>query len=300
MMKKLLMLCTALFFMYSCNTTEKDLSKDLELPDSLLMDENMQISKETMENIIQNVSSPIEMASLIKSTNVPFSQRILSSTEFVGDYNTSYRKALSLGVFGADLGYLNIYEKTGSAITHLSSIKTLSDGLKIGQFFDFSTLKRLASSSNNLDSLIFISINSFNRMDEYLRENNRSNISTLLVTGVWIEGLYLATQIQKENPNKELAERIGEQKLFLNDIILLLSLFKSDKNFQNLITDIESLKALYKDVSISYEVGEPEMVEKDGRLVIVQHETSIVKISDEQLKEIIKETEIIRNKIVNI
>jgi len=300
MIRKLLMLCIAAVFLYSCNNSEKDLSQDLDLPDSLLMDQNMQISKETMENIIQSVSSPIEMAALIKSTNVPFSQRLLSSTEYVDEYNTNYRKALALGIFGADLGYLNIYEKTGTAITHLSAIKTLSDGLKIGQFFDFSVLKRLASSSNNLDSLIFISINSFNRMDEYLRENNRTNVSTLIVTGVWIEGLYLATQIQKEHPNKELAERIGEQKLFMNDMILLLSLFKADKKFQGLIKDIEELKALYKDVTISYEVGEPEMVEKDGRLVIVQNETSIVKITDAQLNEIIEKTEIIRNKIVNI
>ena len=145
-----------------------------------------------------------------------------------------------------------------------------------------------------------ITKNSCNRMEYELRDNNRTNIRPLIVIGVWIEGLYLATQIQKENPNKELAERIGEQKLFMNDMILLLSLFKADKNFQTLISDIEELKTLYKDVAISYEVGEPEMVEKDGRLVIVQNETSVVKISDEQLNNIIKQTEIIRNKIVNI
>ena len=92
MMRKFLMLFVALVFLYSCNNSEKDLSQDLDLPDSLLMDQNMQISKETMENIIQSVSSPIEMAALIKSTNVPFSQRLLSSTEYVNEYKLNYKK----------------------------------------------------------------------------------------------------------------------------------------------------------------------------------------------------------------
>ena len=38
-------------------------------------------------------------------------------------------------------------------------------------------------------------------MDEYLRENNRSDISSLLVTGMWIEGMYLACQVVKEVPH---------------------------------------------------------------------------------------------------
>ncbi|HBF87208.1 MAG TPA: hypothetical protein DDX39_01100 [Bacteroidales bacterium] len=287
--------------MYSCNNSNQaDVSKDFEVPDSVLMEKPLEISEETMENIIQNISSPIEMASLIKSTGAPFSQKLLSPTDYVDEYGTNFKKALSLGVFGADLGYLNMYEKTGSVITHLSSIKSLADDLKVGQFFDFAMLKRLSTSSNNLDSLIFISVSSFNLMDEYLRENGRTNISTLLVTGVWIEGLYLATQIVKDKPNAEIAERIGEQKLFMNDIILLLSNYKSDQNFQELIVDLESIKALYDGVKISYEVGEPEMIEKDGRLVIVQNEKSVVEITDAQLDKIIEQTEIIRSKIVNI
>lgn len=301
MKRKILMLFVALAFIYSCNNSNQgDMSRDFEVPDSVLMDKPLEISKETMENIIQNISSPIEMAALIKSTGAPFSQKLLSPTEYVDDYSTNFKKALSLGVFGADLGYLNMYEKTGSVITHLSSIKSLADDLKVGQFFDFSTLKRLASSSSDLDSLIFISVSSFNQMDEYLRENGRTNISTLLVTGVWIEGLYLATQIVKDVPNDEIAERIGEQKLFMNDIVLLLSNYKSDKNFEQLIKDIETIKVLYDGVKITYEVGEPEMVEKDGRLVIVQNEESIVEITEEQLQNIVKQTEVIRSKIVNI
>jgi hypothetical protein len=76
-------------------------------------------------------------------------------------------------------------------------------------------LKRLAINNEDLDRLMFLSVNSFNRMDRYLRDNNRNNLSTLIVTGVWIEGLYLATQVYKDKPDKRIADRIGEQKNYI-------------------------------------------------------------------------------------
>jgi len=72
-------------------------------------------------------------------------------------------------------------------------------------------------------------------MDKYLRSDNRSELSTLMVTGVWIEGLYLATQVAKSSPHPQLAERIGEQKIIMGDLMLILENYKNDKNFLKLI-----------------------------------------------------------------
>ena len=88
-----------------------------------------------------------------------------------------------LGIYGADLGYLNIYGKTGNSVDVLSAIKRLADGLRVGQFFDFETLKRLSTSKSNLDSLLFLSVNSYNQIDNYLRNNDRGSISALMITG---------------------------------------------------------------------------------------------------------------------
>ena len=53
---------------------------------------------------------------------------------------------------------------------------------------------------------------------------------------------------------------------------------------------------IYDKIKIEYQVGEPETVEVDGRLMIMQNETSIVNISQEQLDQIIDIIERIRNK----
>jgi len=148
---------------------------------------------------------------------------------------------------------------------------------------------------------MYISVASFNNMDAYLRENNRSNISSLIVVGVWIQGLYIATQVVKEAPdNPELIERIGEQKLILNDLLLILKNYKADKKFYDLIQQIERIKGEFDPVKITYEIGEPEAVEIDGMLVIKQNETSHVEVSEEQIANIINVIEEVRNKLISL
>ncbi|MFQ3579081.1 MAG: hypothetical protein SNJ71_02940, partial [Bacteroidales bacterium] len=213
-------------------------------------------------------------------------------------YNTEFEKALNLGILGADLGYLNIYNKTSLILNHISAIKKLTEYLKIGQFFDFNTLKRLASNNENLDSLMYISTSSFNKMDNYLRENKRSNASVLMVAGVWIEGLYLATQVAKKSKNKDLEKRIGEQKITLNDLLLIVSLYNSDPNFAELTKEFEILKEAFAPIKITEEKGEATMKEINGMLVIVQNDIQHVEIPEGQMEIIIKATENFRNKII--
>ncbi len=283
----------------SCKSGGQEKNATDEIPDSVL-NQGIEISEEVMQDIVQNISSPVEMAAMIKDLGVPYSIKYISSTNRVGNLTTSYQQSLNLGIYAADLGYLNMYNKTTAVIDYLTAIKTLSDQIKVGQFFDFTTLKRLATNSKNLDSLMYISVHSFNQMDKYLHSNNRTNLSTLIVTGVWIEGLYLGTQVYKVAPDKQLADRIGEQKLTLDQLVLVLDKFKKDKQYEKLLTELMVLKDLYKSVVITYETGEPEMVEENGMLTIVQHDKSIVNMTPAQLTSIINATEQVRNRLISL
>jgi hypothetical protein len=240
------------------------------------------------------------MAALIKELGVPYSNKYLSSTDRVENLSTSFKQSLNLGIYGADLGYLNMYNKTSAVIDYISAIKTLADGIKVGQFFDFTTLKRLATNNQNLDSLMYISVHSFNQMDKYLHSNNRSNLSALIVTGVWIEGLYLGTQVARETTNAQLAERIGEQKLTLNELILILDVYKKDKQYAKLIDELQLIKDQYQNVNIKTIKGEPEMIEENGVLTIIQNDKSVVEISPDQLNKIINTAEEVRNRLISL
>lgn len=304
MLKKILLLALSIVFINACapsgdDNMNTDEFGEIPVDSSTNTDASLVVSEVAMEEIVQNISSPVEMAALIKDVGVPFSMEYLSSTDNADRFDTNFKKALALGFMGADLGYLNIYNKTSQIISYITVIKKLADGLKVGQFFDFNTLKRLATNNENLDSLMYISVNSFNRMDSYLRDTKRSDLSALIVAGVWIEGMYLATQVIDEKYNKDIADRIGEQKVILEELLLILKNFESNPNFAALVKDFEDIKATFDGVDIKYEVGEPQTIEEDGKLVIIQNERSVITISDEQLQKIIDVVENKRNKLIN-
>jgi len=299
MIKRVFSLLVISLLLITCKSGKQPGDSSLDVPDTVL-NEGLEISEEVMQDIVQNISSPVEMAALVKSLNANYSIKYLAPTENVDKLTTSFKQAFYLGVYAADLGYLNMYNKTNTVLDYVTAIKTLADGIRVGQFFDFTTLKRLAQSNQNLDSLMYISVHSFNQMDKYLRTDGRSNLSTLMVTGIWIEGLYLATQVVKETPHPELSERIGEQKIIMSNLMLILENFKSDKQFASLIEDIKFLKTEFDGVTITIKKGEPEAIEENGMLVIVQNDVSTVNITPEQLNRIIEKTEKIRNKLISM
>ena len=282
----------------SCTTCSRT-NTDFVIPDSIRSSGELPVNPTVMEDMVDNIASPIEMASLVKSLNVPFSQKHLASTKNVSNYNTSQEKAFNLGIYGCDLGYLNMYGRTSLVLDYISAIKNLADGINVGQFFDFNTLKRLATNNQNVDSLVHVSQLSFNMMDKYLQRNNRGNLSILMVAGVWVEGLYLSAQFLKERPNeKRLAESIGEQKLMLDQLILILKNYGREQYIANLIAELTTIKDIYDGIKITIEVGEPKMIEVDGMLTFVQTDVSTVHYSKEQMQTIITQAEIVRNKLI--
>jgi len=301
MSKRLIYILLPLLIFAACQSDKQkdtNFADEFNVPDSVINDGILEISQDAMDEIVQNISSPVEIAALIKSVGVPYSKNYLASTDHIDNYNTSFEKALGLGIYGADLGYQNMYNKTGSVIDYIQAIKTLADGIRVGQFFDFSTLKRLVTNNQNLDSLMTISVQNFNQMDRYLNENNRSNLSSLIVAGVWIESMYLLCEVKKESPNTDLSEKIGEQKLILSNLMLVLKHYENDAKFKDLIDDFTEIQVLFNDVTITNVMGEPEMVEEDGMLVIKQNDEQTIEISNETLFKIIDKTVEVRNKII--
>jgi len=267
--------------------------------DTVPVSEVQKLSPEAIADISKNISSPVEIANLLLKLDIPFSQNYLATSVDANKLSTNFDKAIKLGILGADLGYLNMYEKTGSSLDVLSSIRKLAEDIKVGQFFDFESIKRLSKNKSNLDSLLFISIDSYTKIDNYLRENDRGQLSALMIIGVWIEGQYLATQVVSKVPDKMLMDRVGEQKIILNDLIFLLVPYcNHDSEYSALCKNLQEIKDKYHDVRITYTQGDPISVEKDGGLTVTQTETSVVEMSKEQLDGIIEITKNIRNRLV--
>ncbi len=280
------------------NSDDKEIS---DIPENIQIEKQTQpVNDEVIDQIVSSFPSPVTIAAIIHSLDIPFSKKYLVDPDIIENYDSNNKKAFALGVISADLGYLNVYERTNLIVQYLSSIKRLSDDLRIGQFFDFQALKRLATTNDNMDSLIYLSISSFNKMDQHLRNNARGNLSLLMITGVWLEGMYLMTQVAKESDDPRLIDQIGSQKVIFNMLYPVLKMYKDDKYFQTIANEFKKFDKIFSQITITYETGKTETKYIDGRPVIIQNERSVVNITDEQLKDLIYTTEQVRNKLINL
>jgi len=259
------------------------------------------ISEAVIGDILQQIPSPLEISVLLKESGKKYNVNYLNSPDNLAKYNSNYKKALNLGIYGTDLGYTNIYEQNQDGVKYMASIKSLADGLNIGQFFDIETIGRLATNSKNLDSLLLITTQNFNNINHYLQTQSRSNLSVLLLTGGWLEAMHITCNVAGADPNnKELQEKIGEQKVILENIILLLSFYKeTDQNMASLLTDMEDLKKVFDKVNITYTYKESTFEVVDGVMVIKDNSTTTIDIKPENINDIRSLSSSIRNKIIS-
>lgn len=254
-----------------------------------------------VNDILHRIPSPLEISVLLKESGRKYNSEFLNSPDNLSRYNTNYKRALNLGIYGTDLGYTNIYEQSQDGIRYMSTIKDLANELNIGQFFQMETIGRLVSNSNNLDSLILITTQNFNSINQYLQSQNRSHLSVLFLTGGWLEALHITCEVAKANPdNAQLQETIGNQKIILDNIVQLLSFYKdSDRNMASLLADLEPLRQSYDKVTITtvYKPSSYEIV--DGVMVVKDNSSSTVAITQADIESIRSVAQGIRTKIIS-
>ncbi len=307
-MKRLLFIgCISFLFVFAvtfsgckgCNNSEENLKIPKNLP--VTTEQPSPKNEQVIDNIVNSFPSPVEISAIIKNLDIPFSKRYLADPGIIENYDTNNKKAFGLGVLSADLGYLNVYEETTLIVEYLSAIKRLADDLRVGQFIDFQSLKRLATSNDNMDSLIFLSLTSFTNINQFLQNNHRGNLSLLMVTGVWLESLYLMTQVYKYHPDKRLRDLIGDQKTLFTMLYKAIKLYNVGY-FKVLGQEFDKLNSVFSKITITYEkVNVPkERADTNGIPVYEQQETSVVHITDAQVKQLINITQQVRNKLINL
>lgn len=265
-----------------------------------------QDKNELLNNLLQSIPSPLEISTLIKNTGVQYDAKMLNSASNVRKYNTDFKKAFNLGVYSTDLGYVNIYQKKDTvAMSYLSAIVNISDGLKIDKLIDFAEITQYTL-SNNLNGLLAETSNSFEKINKYLLDNQKPELSVLILTGAWLETLYLTCQVAKQFPNKVLDDRIAEQKIILDKILPMLSSYNKNTEITSLITDLTQLSDVFKKIKINQKVKADEnyRVEMWGTLEVIifdgeDNNKNAPKYKPEDLANILKVSSVIRLKMVN-
>jgi len=243
-----------------------------------------------------SIPSPIQMATLIKSKVGVFNENLLTNPESVSAFTTTFKRAINMGVYGADLGYATIYENNTKAVSYLASIETLSDELGIAGAFNQTLLERFIENGNNPDSMLVIMSEGYREGDKFLKDNEKHDVATLILTGGWIESLYFAAVSYETSKDQELANRIGEQKTGLKTIIELLTDFNTDEFYTTLISDLQTLAGDFEKIKFNYQFIEPTHDAKNFQTNI-KSKSSVI-IEPAVLNSIIAKIKTIRNSLI--
>jgi hypothetical protein len=197
----------ALFAACGGDKEKADGKEDLvEVPDTI---------KTTVVNVggeLFSVPSPIQTALLIQKSGVTYDKTILHTASKVNTYSTDYLRALNLGIYGADLGYVSLYNQTQDAIGYLGALKQLADKLGVSAAFDAGTMKRIEGNITNKDSMLVLVGIAYRSSDAFLKNNQRNDVSSLILAGGWLESMHFSVAAYKQKGTNELKWRIAEQK----------------------------------------------------------------------------------------
>ena len=244
-----------------------------------------------------SIPSPIQTAMLIQGAGVAYDKSILNTKENLSQYATDYSKALNLGIYGADLGYVSMYSKSQDVIVYLTAVKKLADELGVSSAFGAETMKRFNNNMSNKDSMTVLVGLAYREGDAFLQQNKRNDISSLILVGGWIESLNFAISVNKVKSNDAVKRRIADQKQALNSIIKLLSQFETKGEYTGLIDELKDLSKIFDTITYKFISEKPETNAAKKMTTINSH--TEVTITKEQLDQITAKVESIRKKIVN-
>lgn len=228
--------------------------------------------------------APLQIASAIKIAKTNFSVKLLAPVGRLAILPSSnYLKALNMGIYGVDMGYATVFGYHQTSINYLLVVQKLKDELKISNSFDVSMINRFKNNTNNQDSLFSIILDAFNKTHQFLRDDHRGDIGLLIITGYYIEGLYLASNLIKTDKDTQLISLVVKQKIFLDNLIELFDEFKTDENIKELLESLNDFKTAYSGINVDFNKVD---------------NANDVAISAKDLKVITEKISALRNKIV--
>lgn len=253
-LQKTLACCIVAFFMTSCGEkTKSDSGFENKEPDSLELAEQLKKRglPQRLDYLIDNLVLSDGMIKTLSTERNLYDNSLLNKHERAKLYTTSRSKALNLGIYGAELNYLIHFEQTQRSMRHLIASKYLATQIGVAMAFSEETMTEYESNVENTDSLINIIFMAYDNVKKVLKSEDQFLLSTLVITGSWIENMYIATKLLPYYKSKEtkakLVTKVVEQRSYLIKIKELVNALDEGDNIyvNELMVDLNRIDSVY-------------------------------------------------------
>jgi hypothetical protein len=297
-MKKRLIIAAAYLapvLMLQLTSCSGDSEKDNELTvkqDTTANDENLE------DKIFYQIPTPNELFAVMKEIGGKGNPSLLIKISDVAKFTEPRQKAMVFGALAADMAYAASYDLENT-LEYLSTIQSMSKDLEISGAFDESIFKAANENmeKSNSDSLMKLSNDVYFKAYAYLEDNERGAMLGQIVTGGWIESLYMMVNIAGPYKDKDpIIQRIIEQKLNYENLWGFLMKYEDDDAVKKTIAELEELGMIFD--SFETKASDVEVNTKEG-VDVISGGTEIVpnKLGYNDLVNKIKE---MRNRIISV
>ena len=239
------------------------------------------------------IPSPIQAAILFRKTNLQYNPELVNPLANSELHVSRFQKALNMGVYGADLGYLSNFNNATMNLAYFGQVQKTAEELDVINNIDPELLRRFAENVESPDSLYALNADLYQAINQYLKDNEQNETATLVLAGGWLEALWLSLDHAEEH--SDLRKRIGEQGSGLTGLVTLLELYQ-DPQVQEFREGLLSLSDLFSGVASSYQYVEP--ITDPAAKTTYLRSTSDARLTNATLAEIRAKVIEIRNSII--
>ncbi len=212
-------------------------------------DENLPKDSLVKEVTKYPLPTAFEVTNLLNKAGASYILSLSNSTSNVDKYFTEKSKAINLGIYGADLAYASTYQMKQETMNYLKVSKKLIDELQISTEFNTTFAERVEKNIDNQDSLINVISDSFYKTYEFLTNNGKDNLSLLVMSGSWVEGVYITTQIEATSKNSQDSLKIlVNQSASLTKLIELLEKNKTNADVAEMLVKLQTISEAFKGI----------------------------------------------------
>ncbi len=232
---------------------------------------DFEVTKDTIQSEVRvnfdmlrvNIPTPKALTAQLSASKINYNKGFLLSSGKAGSFSSNSQKAIGLGAMGADLSIAAAYNQSQDAVEYLGQIGKLAADLGIGTAFDPEFCKQLLSNVSKPDTFQIMLDKAFDKAERNLRSNARVATAIQMITGGWIESLYISVEGLNTNPNgpkvQAIYSDISAHCHSFDYIFQLLDEFKSNADCAKLAADLAPFKPMLVSIAKNNKIGPNEL-----------------------------------------
>ncbi len=247
---------------FSCGPTEKETQAYDE--------ETEVIYSEKTEALFHNMVSPGELPYALMAIGADFDPAIPNDPSKAERYRKDESMAaVNLGIYVSDLSYVIAYDQFELAQEYYKAGNDLAESIGEGRIFNQAILRDYGDKIEN-DTAVMQLQEAILKARVNLKENERIRMGTLILSGIFIERLYMLTQILTNYPGEDLPDDVKQnvlaplmtavyrQKEPLNSLIEYINEIIQPNDRRIVYDELIALQQEFEDLGSVWETGDAD------------------------------------------